>query len=227
MAIYQWAEEHRPREKILSHGPSTLSDAELLALLLRTGSAGQSALDIAKRLLQTFGGLGEMARASHQALLAQTGIGPGKLAQWLACLEIGQRTVRAALLELDLLTDADTTQRYLIGRLRNRNEEIFLALFLNQANRLISDEIMSSGTVNEAAVYPRQIIKRALELNASNVIVAHNHPSGSLQASMADLELTNRLIQAMALVDIRLLDHVIVAGPAALSLRQSTRLFRT
>jgi DNA repair protein RadC len=226
MAIHEWPEEHRPREKLIQQGAASLSDAELLAILLRTGTKGRSALDMAKHLLSHFKGIGELARTPRNLFVDQPGLGPSKFAEWQACLELGRRVLKAPLPNRNLLTESALTQNYLIATLRARNEECFVALFLNQANQLVHDEIMFTGTVNETAVHPRSVVKRALELNATGVIVAHNHPSGTLRASIADLEMTDRLNKALATVDIRLLDHIIVAGPRCLSLRETTGLFK-
>ncbi len=225
MAMHQWAREHRPREKLLESGADMLSDAELIAVLLRTGNRGQSALDLAQQLLQAHGGLGGLARTTPTNLLAQTGLGPGKVSQWLACLELGKRTLKAELLKRDLLCASEAASQYIISRLRNEPRELFLALYVDQANHLISDAILSEGTVNQTAVYPRELVKKALEVDATGVIVAHNHPAGTLKPSLDDIELTHRLIQALNAVEIRLLDHFIVAGHLAISLRKTTRLF--
>jgi DNA repair protein RadC len=224
-SIRSWPPEHRPREKLLNHGPETLSDAELLAVVFRTGCSGLSALDLAKQLIEEFGSLGDLISCPTKPLLSRRGVGRTKAAGLQACLELGKRVMREPLPNRDLLKDFASTQQYLISRLRNCREEQFMALFLNQANQLLHDEILFRGTVNEAAVHPREVVKRALELNATNVIVAHNHPSGTARASLADIEITHRLIGALRCVDIRLLDHVIVAGPECVSLRACTGLF--
>lgn len=221
----EWAYEHRPREKLLTHGAHALSDAELIAVLLRTGNRGQSALDLAHQLLERHGGLGELARMPANSLLATPGLGPGKVSQWLACLELGKRVLKADLRKRDLLCASEAASRYVISRLRNEPREVFMAIYVNQANHLISDGILSEGTVNQTVVYPRELVKKALELDATGVIVAHNHPAGTLKPSLEDIEMTHRLISALNAVDIRLLDHFIVGGNAALSLRKTTRLF--
>lgn len=227
VAIHQWAEEHRPREKLLKLGAEQLSDAELLAILLRTGRRGGSALTLAQQLLAEYGGMGELARASSHQLQQTPGMGPVKAAEWLACLELGRRTLKADLKQRDLLTDIPGVLQYVTSLLRHREREAFIALFLNQGNRLIRHVVLCEGTVNVTVVHPRELVRQALECNAVAVIVAHNHPAGSLRPSEDDLALTRRLRTALASVDIRLLDHLIVAGPHAVSLRASTALFKT
>jgi DNA repair protein RadC len=227
MAMHEWAKEHRPREKLLNEGAAMLSDAELIAVLLRTGRRGESALEMARHLLDAHGGLGELAGAPATRLLAQPGLGPGKVSQWLASIELGKRVIKAELRKRDLLTESDAAAQYVISRLRHEQREVFLALYVNQANHLITDSVLSEGTVNQAVVYPRELVRKALEVNATGVIVAHNHPAGTLKPSLDDIELTHRLLQALNAVDIRLLDHFIVGGNATVSLRRSTRLFDT
>lgn len=226
MAIHDWAEEHRPREKLLQHGAGMLSDAEIIAILLRTGQKGRSALEIASGLLARHDGLAGLARLDARQLTETPGLGPAKTAFWLASLELGRRLLRAELTQRDLFTDTVTVRRYLTGRLRDQVREQFMVLYLNQANRLIADDVLSQGTVDQTAVYPRELAKRALELNASAIIVAHNHPAGGTRPSEADLQLTQRLQRALQTLEIRLLDHIIIAGAHSISLRETTSLFR-
>jgi len=214
MAIRDWPAGERPRERLLERGAAALSDAELLAIFLRTGSRGLSAVDLARRLLADFGGLRPLLAADQARFCAEPGLGAAKFAQLQAVLEMARRHLDEEMLRGEALTSPGATARYLSARLRDRDHEVFAALFLDNRHRVIAFEELFRGTIDGASVYPREVVKAALRHNAAAVIFSHNHPSGVAEPSRADERLTARLRDALALVDIRVLDHVIVGdGP--------------
>lgn len=210
MPITDWPLAERPREKLLTRGPESLSDAELLAIFLRTGVAGKTAVDVARELLVAFGGLRALLAAERDALCAARGLGAAKVAQLLAALEIGRRHLGETLQRGATLESTRDTRDYLKARLRDLEREVFCALFLDNRHRVLAFEELFAGTLNGTAVYPREVVKRALRLNAAAVIFAHNHPSGVAEPSRADEVLTQRLKEALALVEIRVLDHFVI-----------------
>lgn len=187
-----------------------LSDAELLAIFLRTGVRGKSAVDVARELLTHFGGLRALFRADLKALRAVKGLGEAKYTQLQATLEMARRHLAEELRERDVVRDPDAARRYLVSRLRDREQEVFAALFLDSQHRVIACEELAQGTLDGAAVYPREVVKRALALSAAAVIFAHNHPSGVAEPSASDRTLTDKLKSALALVEIRVLDHLVI-----------------
>ena len=217
MAITDWPSDERPREKISRNGPASLSDAELLAVILRTGVRGKSAVELARSSLQRFGGLCRLLSASEADFCAVAGLGKAKHAQILALMEIARRTLREVLQDRDVLSSPDAVRDYLRLWLQARQEEVFIGVFLDSQNRVIAAEELFHGTLNQTSVYPREVLKRALHHNAAAVIFAHNHPSGVAEPSGADEHLTRTLKQALALVDVKVLDHFIVGSAAALS----------
>lgn len=220
MAITDWPVDERPREKLLSRGPAALSDAELLAIFLRTGVTGLSAVDLARELLQRFGGLRRLLEAGQQEFCAAHGLGTAKYAQLQAVLEMARRHLQEALVRGDALTSPGVTRAYLRSQLRGEQREVFAALFLDNQHRVIAFEPLFFGTIDSAAVHPREVVKRALRHNAAALIVAHNHPSGVAEPSLADRAITDRLRDALALVDVRLLDHVVVGDIDSVSLAE-------
>lgn len=210
MAITDWPEAERPREKLLARGPQALSDAELLAIFLRTGTVGKTAVDLARELLARFGGLRPLLMADAESLCDAPGLGPAKYAQLAAALEMGRRHLGEKLARGTALESTADTRRYLESRLRDLPYEVFCCLFLDNRHRVLAFEELFRGTLNGTAVYPREIVKRALSHNAAAVILVHNHPSGVAEPSRADETLTDRLKEALALVDVRLLDHLVV-----------------
>lgn len=210
MTIRDWPEGERPREKLLAKGAAALSDAELLAIFLRTGVRGKSAVDVARELLTHFGGLRALFRADLKALRAVKGLGTAKYTQLQATLEMARRHLSEELKERDVVRDPASARRYLVSRLRDREQEVFAALFLDSQHRVIACEELAVGTLDGAAVYPREVVKRALALAAAAVILAHNHPSGVAEPSSADRVLTDKLKAALALVEIRVLDHLVI-----------------
>lgn len=212
--IRDWPEAERPRERLLGAGPGALSDAELLAIFLRTGMAGESAVDLARRLLREFGGLRALLQADRSRFCAQPGLGPAKFAQLQAVLEMARRHLAEALQRGPALQDPDAVAAYLVHQLRELRHEVFAVLLLDTQHRVLTFERLSEGTLDSAHVYAREVVRRALQHHAAAVIFAHNHPSGVAEPSQADRQLTVRLRDALALVDVRVLDHLVVGdGP--------------
>ncbi|MGB3069100.1 MAG: DNA repair protein RadC [Ottowia sp.] len=213
--------EARPREKLLARGASALSDVELLALLLRTGLAGKSVLHLAQELLDTFGGIAGLLNTNADDLKRIKGLGgPAKRAELIAVLELARRALTQQMAEQPAFESPGAVKDYLQLLLANRAHEVFAVLFLNAQNRLIAMEELFRGTLTQASVYPREVVVRALHHHAAAVVLAHNHPSGNVQPSRADQALTQSLKAALALVDVRVLDHVIVAPGRALSMAE-------
>jgi len=217
MAITDWPELERPREKLLQLGPASLSDAELLAIFLRTGVRGKSAVDLARELLVRCGSLGALFAAKRAELHALPGIGDAKYSQLQAVLEMARRALAETLRTHDALSSPGAVRDYLRLALAAREHEVFLLVLLDAQNRVLACEELFRGTLTQTSVYPREVVKCALEHNAAAVIFAHNHPSGVAEPSHADQVLTQSLKQALGLVDIKVLDHFIVAGASALS----------
>lgn len=217
MAITDWPEGERPREKLLQKGAASLSDAELLAIFLRTGLPGKSAVDLARDLLSRFGSLNAMFAASEQEFCLTPGMGSAKYAQSQAVLEMSRRALQEDIAQRDALTSPQAVRDFLRLRLQGLQHEVFMALFLDAQNRVIASEELFRGTLTQTSVYPREVVKRALHYNAAALILAHNHPSGVTEPSNADQVLTQALKNALALVDVRVLDHFIVAGSGFLS----------
>lgn len=210
MSISEWPAMERPREKLLAQGPRVLSDAELLAIFLRTGVTGKSAVDLSRELLADFGSLRALLTADQATFCRRPGLGSAKFAQLQAVLEMAKRHLAQELERSDALTSPQLTQRYLLSQLRDRSHEVFACLFLDNQHRVIRYQELFHGTLDGAAVYPREVVKQALALNAAAVILAHNHPSGIAEPSQSDKAITERLQQALGLMDIRVLDHLVV-----------------
>jgi DNA repair protein RadC len=210
VAITDWPDTERPREKLLTRGPQALSDAELLAIFLRTGVAGKTAVDVARELLARFGGLRELFLASAESVCEAPGLGAAKYAQLQAALELGRRFLGEKLNRGSALNSPHDTRAYLQACLRDRPYEVFCCLFLDNRHRVLAFEELFRGTLNGTAVYPREVVRRALALNAAAAILVHNHPSGVAEPSRADEVLTTRMREALTLVEIRLLDHLVV-----------------
>ena len=210
MAITDWPSAERPREKLLARGAASLSDAELLAIFLRTGVAGKSAVDLARELLNHFGSLRALLSAGEGEFCQGLGLGQAKFCQLQAVLEMASRHLDEQLTKTSALDNAATVKRLAKVRLGGLAHEVFAVLFLDAQHRLIQFEELFRGTIDCASVYPREVVKRALALNAAAVILAHNHPSGHSTPSEADKQLTQRLCSALALVDVRVLDHIVV-----------------
>jgi DNA repair protein RadC len=212
VAINDWPEGERPREKLLRSGPEMLSDAELLAIFLRVGVPGMSAVDLGRVLLERFGSLGKLAGAPIADIAAVPGMGPAKSAQLKAALEMTRRALGEAARARDALTSPDAVRHYLRLWLEHRERESFVVVHLDAQNRVIEAAELFVGSLTQTSVYPREVVKRALACNAAAVILAHNHPSGVAEPSPADRLLTNVLRKALAVVDIRVLDHLVVGA---------------
>ncbi|MHB0987001.1 MAG: RadC family protein [Sulfuricella sp.] len=217
MAITDWPEDERPREKLLKKGAASLSEAELLAIFLRTGMAGKSAVDLARELLGRFGSLAALFACGEKEFCRTPGMGAAKYAQLQAVLEMARRALGEEIAQRDALSSPQAVRDYLRLRLQGLPHEIFMALFLDAQNRVVASEELFRGTLTQTSVYPREVLKRALHHNAAALILAHNHPSGVAEPSHADQSLTQSLKNALALVDVRVLDHFIVAGSGFLS----------
>ena len=217
MAITDWPAAERPREKLLEHGAEILSDAELLAIFLRVGVTGKSAVDLARDLLNQFGSLNGIFAATASEISLVHGMGSSKYAQLQAIFEMSRRALTEQMQTRDVLASPQQVRDYLRLKLGALSREVFMVLFLDAQNRVLATEEMFSGTLTQASVYPREVVKRALHHNAASVILAHNHPSGIAEQSRADEMLTTSLKQALALIDIKVLDHLIIAGNSILS----------
>jgi DNA repair protein RadC len=217
MGIKHWPRGEQPREKLIDKGPQVLSDAELLAIFLRTGVPGKSAVDLARELIGEFGGLRPLLQADRKSFCSKHGLGLAKYAQLQAVLEMAGRHLRETLAKGDALTSVQDTQRYLQLRMRDYQQEVFGCLYLDNKHRVIAFEELFRGTIDSASVYPREIVKRALQHNAAALILAHNHPSGDPQPSAADKLITAKIKAALGLVDIRVLDHCIIGDDRCVS----------
>jgi DNA repair protein RadC len=215
--ISAWPRGERPRERLVDLGAQALSDAELVAVLLGTGSAGANALEVARRLIAHFGSLRRMLSAHRRDLLGQRGLGPARYATLMAALELARRHYCEAMRAGPAMNAPAATRQFLTAQLRDRPYEVFCCLHLDNRHRLIHFEEVFRGTIDGASVHPREIVRQALQYNAAALIFAHNHPSGVAEASQADELITRRLRDALALVDIRVLDHLIVGDNTCLS----------
>ena len=212
--------DERPRERLMRHGAMVLTDAELLAVVLRTGLPGCNVIDLSHRLLAEFGGVRGLLGAEPQRLANAPGLGPAKASQLVAVLELARRSMAERLSRERTLNQPQLTQAYCASLLAHHPVEVCIALYLDNRLRLIASEELSRGTLSQAAVYPREILRAALRHHAASVVLAHNHPSGAAEPSAADRQLTRHVAQALALLDIRLVDHIIVAGEKAVSMAQ-------
>jgi len=212
MAITDWPEAERPREKLLQRGAGALSDAELLAIFLRMGVKGKSAVELARDLIGHFGSLNQLFAASQAEFAAFPGMGPAKYAQLQA-----RRSLAEQMRQTDVLGSPAAVRDFLRLKLGGLGHEAFMAIFLDAQNRVLAEEVLFSGTLTQTSVYPREVVKRALAHNAAGLILAHNHPSGVAEPSQADRWLTDQLKAALALVDVKVLDHFIVAGDRGVS----------
>jgi DNA repair protein RadC len=217
MSITDWPKSEQPREKLLNNGPTSLSDAEILAIFLRTGIPGKTALDLARELLARFDGLRNLLEADFGSFSQSKGLGMAKFAQLQAALELGKRYLESSLKRDHALSSPKQTRDYLKARLRAYQHEVFACLFLDNRHRVICFEELFTGTIDGASVHPREVVKRALFHNAAALILAHNHPSGVAEPSRADQNITQRLQEALALVDIRILDHFVIGDSEPVS----------
>jgi DNA repair protein RadC len=220
MNFNDWPDAEKPRERLLTRGPASLSDAELLAIFLRTGVKGKNVLELARQLLQKFGGLRPLLASDRESFCSTKGLGDAKFAQLQAVLEMGHRHLREQLDRQDVLTTPEQTCNYLQLRLDNKPREIFACLFLDNRHQVIAYEELFSGTIDGASIHPREVLRRVIHHNAAAVIFAHNHPSGIAEPSQADKSITLRLKQALQLIDVRTLDHIVVGVNQATSMAQ-------
>ncbi|MFZ5935507.1 hypothetical protein BGP84_19185 [Pseudomonas putida] len=218
MNIREWPAAERPREKLLERGASVLSDAELLAVLLGSGVAGRNVLDLARGILLRFGGLRQFLEADREAVLLEPGLGPVKYAQLQALLEIGRRYLDESIERKPVLESPASVRRYLKSMLRHESSEVFGCLFLDSKHRPLAFEILFRGTIDRASVYPREVVRRALQHNAAALILCHNHPSGNSEPSQDDVHLTLSLRRGLGLIDVRVLDHIIIGDGEPLSM---------
>jgi len=217
MSVARWPAGERPRERLLAQGPAALSDAELIALFLGTGVRGQSALDVARELLARFGRVSRVLSAAQGELGEVRGVGAARSAQIAAVTELARRALSEEMRARDSLTSPAAVRGYLRLHLQDLGHECFYCVFLDAQNRVIAAEQLFRGTLTQTSVYPREVVKHALAHNAAAVILAHNHPSGVAEPSIQDQALTRTLAEALALVDVKVLDHFIVAPGACLS----------
>jgi len=220
MPITDWPASERPREKLIEKGARSLSDAELLAIFLRTGIQGTTAVDLARQLLSHFGSLGAMLNASQEQFCAAKGLGQAKYVQLQAVLELSCRHLKEQADSGKVASSSNAVKNYLQANLSGQDRELFHVLFLDAQNKIIASETLFYGTLTTASVYPREIIKRVLELNAASLILAHNHPSGIAEPSDADVQVTQQIASAAALVDVRVLDHMVVGKGEVTSLAE-------
>ncbi len=220
MSITNWPEQERPREKLLRHGPTALSDAEILAIFLRSGHTGRSALALARELLQKYGGLRPLIDAEQAEFCSNKGLGKVKYVQIQAALELGRRYLQADLEDADTFTSPQQTRDYLTLKLRAYPYEVFACLYLDNRHRLLKFEELFRGTIDCAQVHAREVVRAAIKHNAAAVIFSHNHPSGVAEPSRADIRLTENLKQALAMIDVRVLDHLVIGNGDAVSLAE-------
>ena len=220
MSLSYLPNTERPREKLLNHGAAHLSDAELLALFLQTGLPGEPVIDMAKRCLNHFGSLGALFHADRNAFESCAGLGSARYTLFQAILELSRRELYSQLERGDALSSPDSVKRYLSSQLAGRQHEVFCGLFLDNRHRVIEYNELFTGTIDSAAVYPREVVKTCLRSNAAAVIFAHNHPSGVAEPSDTDVRLTRKLTDALALIDVRVLDHLVIGQGVQTSLAE-------
>ncbi|BAP55225.1 DNA repair protein RadC [Thioploca ingrica] len=220
MKITDMPLEDRPREKLLQRGAQALTNVELLAIFLRTGTRGKTALDLAQDLLREFGDLRSLLGADQVQFCQAKGLGDAKYVQLQACVEMSRRYLRECLERGDVLSSPEDTRNFLMSELSGRAYEVFACLFLDNKHRVIKFEELFYGTIDGASVYPREVVRRALQHNAAALILAHNHPSGIAEPSQADIAITRRLKEAMSLIDVRVLDHLVIGDGYSVSLAE-------
>ena len=223
-SLITWPTEERPREKLLKKGANSLSDAELLAIFLRTGIKGKNVIELAREIIQYFGSLKKLFAADLGHFCQFKGLGMAKYVQLQACLEMSQRHLAEELVNNDVMSQPNQVKSYIQSHLMSKLNEVFAVLFMDNQHRVIKFEELFFGTINASSVHPRIVVQRALELNAAAVIIAHNHPSGVAEPSTSDIEITQTLKQALNLIDIRLLDHLIVASHQVISLAEKGQM---
>jgi len=220
MSIADWPEQERPREKLINKGAAALSDAELLAIFLRTGTKGVTAVDLSRLLLNQFGSLNALMHASQSEFCQGLGLGPAKYVQLQAVLEMSRRYLQETISKQSSLTNPNDTKQYLQSKLAHQEREVFACLYLNNKHHVIAFEELFFGTIDGASVHPREVVKSTLQHNAAAVIFAHNHPSGNPEPSQSDINITQQLTNALQLIDVRVLDHLIVGKGSVASLAE-------
>ncbi len=220
MPITDWPEGDRPREKLLAVGAKQLTDTELLAIFLRTGIPGKTAVDLAREVLTQFGSLRAMLRASQAEFSSLPGLGPAKYAQLQAVVELSRRFFREELPRTDALNNPSQVRNYLRSKLRDYQYEVFGIIYLDNQNRIITFEELFRGSISSASVYPREVVRQVLRHNAAATILVHNHPSGISEPSQADRDITQTLADALRLVEVRVLDHLIVGDVSVVSMAE-------
>ncbi|MDI9776972.1 RadC family protein [Pseudomonas sp.] len=218
MNIREWPAEERPREKLLQRGAGSLTDAELLAVFLGSGVRGCNVVELARRLLVKFGGLRQLLEAERDAFVGELGLGPVRYGQLQALLEIGRRHLATTIERESAMDSPAAVRRYLKSMLRHEVSEVFGCLFLDSKHRPLAFEILFRGTIDRASVYPREVVRRALQHNAAALILCHNHPSGNCEPSQDDVHLTLSLKRGLGLIDVRVLDHIIIGDGEPLSM---------
>ncbi|AHC85160.1 MULTISPECIES: RadC family protein [Pseudomonas] len=218
MNIREWPAAERPREKLLQRGAGSLTDAELLAVFLGSGVRGRNVVELARGLLVKFGGLRQLLEADREAFVGELGLGPVRYSQLQALLEIGRRHLATSIERESAMDSPATVRRYLKAMLRHEVSEVFGCLFLDTKHRPLAFEILFRGTIDRASVYPREVVRRALLHNAAALILCHNHPSGNSEPSQDDVHLTLSLKRGLALIDVRVLDHIIIGDGEPLSM---------
>ncbi|MBK1640312.1 hypothetical protein CKO12_00125 [Chromatium okenii] len=225
MTIKDWPADERPREKLLERGAGALSDAELLAIFLRTGIPGKSAVDLARELLDEFGGIAGLLAANQRRFCEGKGLGAAKFAQLQATVELSRRYLLTRISTQDVMSNPAATREYLKMRLYGSPHEIFACLFLDNRHRVLRYEELFRGTIDATSVHPREVLRRVLETNAAAVIFAHNHPSGVTEPSQADVDLTTALQKLLQYIDVRVLDHIIIGDDDGVSFAERGLLF--
>ena len=222
--ITSWPTQERPREKLLTRGASSLSDAELLAIFLRTGIKGKNAIELAREIIEYFGSLKLLFAADLNLFCQFKGLGEAKYVQLQACLEMSQRHLEEELVNNGVMNNPAQVKSYLQSRLMSKPNEVFAVLFMDNQHKVIAFEELFFGTINASSVHPRIVVQRALALNAAAVIISHNHPSGIAEPSLSDIDITNTLKTALNLIDVRLLDHLIVASHQVTSMAEKGQI---
>jgi len=220
MPITDWPAHERPREKLLQRGPASLSDAELLAIFLRTGAKGQSAVDLSRSLLIQFGSLKNLMHASQSEFCEGHGLGSAKYVQLQAVLEMARRHLHETIQKKNIISNPEDTKNFLLGHLAHKQQEVFACLFLNNKHQVLRYEELFFGTIDNASVHPREVVKAALKHNAAAIIFAHNHPSGNPEPSQSDINITIQLKSALNLIDVRTLDHLVIGSHDVVSLAE-------
>lgn len=219
-SIRTWPEQERPREKLLSKGAKALSDAELLAIFLRTGTQGKNVIELAREIISHFGSLDKLFSASEKEFCLLKGLGRAKFVQLKACLEMSHRYLNEQIANQDVMQNPHQVKSYLQSRLKGKVNEVFAAIFLDNQHRVIAFEELFFGTINASSVHPRVVVQQCLKHNAAALIIAHNHPSGVAEPSISDVDITKNLNAAVGLIDVRLLDHLIVASHQVISMAE-------